>query len=131
MSNMFLLLGVCFLTIGLLPLLRWLKCKVSKHHWRACYIDNITSAIDKRVTTLEFVQNKTMLVSFKFDNTAHSVLIDYDESLVKRFARGKKCTLLVDNTNPEIVYRNSQLWNQFSGIWLLAGSSFFLASVLL
>lgn len=121
MASMLLMLGVCFTCVGLLPLLRWLKCKVSKHHWRVCEINAITTTVNNRVAALELTQQQTMLVSFRFNGYQHSVLVGYDGGLFTRYKEGKICTLLVDKDNPQKVYNNSQLCYQFAQIWLLAG----------
>lgn len=121
MSSVLFILGICFMCVGLLPVVRWLKCKVSKHHWRVCEVDNITALQNNRVAALEMTQQHTMLVSFIFSGEPHSVYIGYDEHLFTRFKQGKTCTLLVDKHNPQNVYSNSQLWHRFAPIWLISG----------
>lgn len=128
MSSLFFVLGICFTLVGLLPFLRWLKCKVRKHHWRVCKIDNITAVVNNRVAALELTQQQTMLVSFRYNNHLHSVMIGHDEKLFSLFKSGKSCTLLVDKDNPNNVYNNAQLWHKFALIWLLAGLILFIGS---
>jgi hypothetical protein len=121
MSSVLLILGGCFIFAGLLPLLRWLKSKVSKHHWRVCEVDNITVAINHRIASLELAQQKSMMVSFWFEGHIYSVMVEYSESLFLRFKQGKPCTLLVDKDNPLNVYSNIYMWHGFALSWLLAG----------
>ncbi|MCQ8878674.1 hypothetical protein NQT69_11735 [Pseudoalteromonas shioyasakiensis] len=128
MSGVFLTLGICFMAVGLLPLARWLKCKISKHHWRVCEVENITAVVSNRIATLELVQLQTMLVSFRFNGHLHSALIGHDEKLLARFKQGIVCTVLVDSDNPNIIYNNAQLWQSFTLIWLLAGLSLLIGS---
>jgi len=128
MSSVLLTLGICFISVGLLPLARWLKCKVSKHHWRVCEIENITTVVSNRITALELAQQQTMLVNFRFNGHLHSVLVGHDDTLFSRFKQGKVCTLLVDADNPTNVYNNAQLWHNFALVWLFAGLSLLIGS---
>ncbi len=125
---MLLLLGIGFIVLGLLPLLRWLKCKVSKHHWRVCEIDRITSVVNTRVVALELMQHKFMLVSFRFNGHIHSILVEYNEHLCARYKYGERCTFWVDKSNPLTVYNNTRLWHDFSIVWLFSGVSLCIAS---
>ncbi|WP_372761393.1 hypothetical protein [Pseudoalteromonas sp.] len=114
-------LGVLFIVIGLLPMVRWLKCKVSKRHWRVCNVEQITAVANNQITAPEMIHQPTMLVSFRFDGQIHSVLIEYREKMFARFKQGKQCTLLVDKNNPQHVYNNVLLWHNYGLVWLLAG----------
>ncbi|PHN91480.1 hypothetical protein CSC79_00080 [Pseudoalteromonas sp. 3D05] len=131
MSSVLLILGICFMCAGLLPLLRWFKSKVSKHHWRVCEIDNITVAVNNRIASLELAQQQTMMVSFWFEGHIYSVMVDYSESLFLRFKQEKPCTILVDTNNPLNVYSNIYMWHGFALSWLLAGCVLILASYLI
>lgn len=121
-------LGVVFILIGLLPLVRWLKCKVNKRHWRVCNIEQITAATNNQITAPELLHQPTMLVSFRFDDQVCSILIDYNENMMWRFKQGKQCTLLVDKHNPHKVYNNASLWHNYGVVWLLAGVSLCISS---
>lgn len=121
MTNMLLILSVCFIGAGLLPFFRWLKCKIRKHHWRVCEISTITSVVNTRVSPLDLVQQQSMLVSFRFNGDMHSVVVDLDEPLFNLYKQGQSCTLLVDKDNPSRVYKNALLWHNFGSIWLFAG----------
>ncbi|KPH58002.1 hypothetical protein HJP15_09690 [Pseudoalteromonas sp. NEC-BIFX-2020_002] len=123
MSKVLFILGAIFIFVGILPLLRWLKSKISKHHWRVCPIDDITSVVNTRVASRELLPQKSMLVSFRFNNHLHSVLIGYDRRLLLRFRDSQSCTILVDKDNPQSVYNNAQLWHSYATIWLFSGVS--------
>ncbi|ATC88538.1 hypothetical protein PARC_b0317 [Pseudoalteromonas arctica A 37-1-2] len=116
-------LGVLFIIIGTLPFVRWLKCKVSKRHWRVCVVEQITAVANNQITAPEMLHQPTMLVSFRFDGQVHSVLVEYREKMFTRFKQGKTCTLLVDKNNPQQVYNNAILWQSYGLVWLLAGIS--------
>lgn len=121
MTNILLILSVCFIGAGLLPFFRWLKCKIRKHHWRVCEISTITLVVNTRVLPLDLVQQQSMLVSFRFNGDMHSVVVDLDEPLFNLYKQGQSCTLLVDKDNPSRVYKNALLWQNFGSIWLFAG----------
>jgi hypothetical protein len=121
-------LGILFIAIGSLPLVRWLKCKVSKHHWRVCEVEQITAVVNNHITAPEMIQQRTMMVSYRFDGQVHSVLIDYQAKMLERFKQGKPCTLLVDKDNPQQVYNNALLWHNYGLVWLLAGMSLCIVS---
>lgn len=129
MSNILVILGMCFIAAGLLPFFRWMKCKINKHHWRVCAISNITSVINTRVLPLECVQQQSMLVSFNYNGDIHSVVVDLDESLFKLYKQGEPCSLLVDKDNPHRVYKNALIWQKFGHIWLCAGLSLLVLSI--
>lgn len=123
MSTMLFILGGCFVGAGLLPIFRWLKCKVSKQRWRVCEIDDITNAVNTHIGAHELLPPQSMLVSFRFNSHLHSVLISYDKTLFSRFKQGLPCCLLVDKNNPQKVYNNAQLWQNYALFWLLSGIS--------
>ncbi|MBB1331976.1 MULTISPECIES: hypothetical protein [unclassified Pseudoalteromonas] len=131
MNTVLLILGVCFIFAGLLPLFRWLKCKISKHHWRVCVIDNITNAVNTRIGAHELLPSQSMLVSFRFNNHLYSVLVSHDNTLLTRFKQGEPCSVLVDKNNPQKVYNNSQLWQSYALIWLVSGLSLCVGSYFL
>lgn len=128
-SLLLLLLGLCFVILSLIILIRWLRTRYGKHHWRVCKIININNVIDNNVRGLELFYYKKMLVSYEFKSQIYSVFIAFDQQLIAQFKNGVDCVILIDSNNPNITYLNSNYWVKYFWLWFFSGILFIVVSI--
>lgn len=94
------LVGGLILLWGLEPWGYYFLCRQRKRSWRACVIEKATLVGLQDLMPFYSFKDKQMMLQYCFEQTKHSVIVDYDKSCLTALENNQKVFIFVDPSNP-------------------------------
>ncbi|WP_100914293.1 hypothetical protein [Pseudoalteromonas spongiae] len=95
-----LLVGGLILLWGLEPWVYYFLCRQRKRSWRACAIEKATLVGLQDLMPFHSFKDKQMMLQYCFEQTKHSVIVDYDKSCLTALENNQEVFIFVDPSNP-------------------------------
>ncbi|MCF6456440.1 hypothetical protein [Pseudoalteromonas sp. MMG024] len=95
-----LLVGGLILFWGLEPWVYYFLCRQRKRSWRACAIEKATLVGLQDLMPFHSFKDKQMMLQYCFEQTKHSVIVDYDKSCLTALENNQEVFIFVDPSNP-------------------------------
>lgn len=95
-----LLVGGLILLWGLEPWAYYVLCRQRKRSWRACAIEKATLVGLQDLMPFYSFKDKQMMLQYCFEQSKHSVIVDYDKSCLNALEKNEAVFIFVDPANP-------------------------------
>ncbi|MEI4550611.1 hypothetical protein [Pseudoalteromonas spongiae] len=99
-----LLVGGLILLWGLEPWVYYFLCRQRKRSWRACTIEKATLVGLQDLMPFHSFKDKQMMLQYCFEQTKHSVIVDYDKSCLTALENNQEVFIFVDPSNPSSAF---------------------------